>query len=186
MSTMQRPSTCLSVCWIAGGIAGILLAYATRNALPVVIAVGVGVVFGVGAAIVMGRVICHADKDDWGPFEGLKGNFDSDKTAEETETAQSSAAPSSPAPSSAAPSSAAKPETLDGPKNGAADDLKKLNGVGPKLEELMNENGIYHYEQIASWTPEQVAWIEEKLSFKGRIERDGWIAQAKEFTAQTN
>ncbi|WP_050602771.1 NADH-quinone oxidoreductase subunit NuoE [Ruegeria sp. 6PALISEP08] len=76
-----------------------------------------------------------------------------------------------------------QPETLTAARNGKADDLKLLKGVGPKLEETLNELGFYHYDQIAAWTPEQVAWVDARLKFKGRIERDGWIAQAAQLAA---
>lgn len=71
------------------------------------------------------------------------------------------------------------PERLDAPRGGKADDLKKIKGVGPKLEGLLNELGFWHFEQIANWTPEEVAWVDSRLKFKGRIERDGWIEQAR-------
>ncbi len=58
------------------------------------------------------------------------------------------------------------------------DDLKLISGVGPKLERLLNGLGIYQYQQIALMTSGQVAWVNEQLSFKGRIERDNWIKQA--------
>ncbi|MGI9493448.1 MAG: helix-hairpin-helix domain-containing protein, partial [Geminicoccaceae bacterium] len=61
---------------------------------------------------------------------------------------------------------------------GEADDLKQISGVGPKLEEMLNELGIYHYSQIAAFTPENIAWVDGYLSFKGRIERDEWLNQA--------
>ncbi|MFP1631403.1 NADH-ubiquinone dehydrogenase [Zhengella sp. ZM62] len=58
------------------------------------------------------------------------------------------------------------------------DDLKQIAGIGPKLEQRLNGLGVWTYAQIADWTPEQVAWVDDYLSFKGRIGRDGWIAQA--------
>jgi N utilization substance protein A len=61
---------------------------------------------------------------------------------------------------------------------GEADDLKQINGIGPKLESVLNELGIFHYSQIAAFSPENVAWVDGYLRFKGRIERDGWIDQA--------
>jgi len=70
-----------------------------------------------------------------------------------------------------------RPRPLDAP-NGRADDLKKISGVGPKLEEKLNGLGIYHYSQIAAFTPENVVWVDGYLSFKGRITRDDWISQA--------
>ena len=74
----------------------------------------------------------------------------------------------------------AKPVAEAGVAAGAADDLKKLSGVGPALEKKLNEAGVTSFAQIAAWTDEDVADMDEKLSFKGRIEREGWIDQAKE------
>lgn len=82
----------------------------------------------------------------------------------------------------AAPAGVA-PDLLDAPR-GEADDLKKIGGVGPKLEKLLNETGIYHFSQVAALTPENVAWLDDKLSFKGRIERENWIEQAKDLAAE--
>ncbi|SDH94384.1 50S ribosomal protein L21 [Lutimaribacter saemankumensis] len=65
-----------------------------------------------------------------------------------------------------------------------ADDLKKLSGVGPALEKKLNEAGVTTFAQIAAWTEEDVAAMDEKLSFKGRIEREGWIDQAKELAGK--
>lgn len=66
---------------------------------------------------------------------------------------------------------------LAGP-NGEADDLKKISGVGPVLEEKLNGLGIYHYEQIANLSVNDISAIDDALSFKGRIERDDWLDQA--------
>ena len=70
-------------------------------------------------------------------------------------------------------------EYLDKPQ-GAADDLKKISGVGPKLEEKLNDAGIWHYWQVAALTKDAIDKIDEELNFKGRIERDDWMTQAKE------
>ncbi|MEJ8560980.1 NADH-quinone oxidoreductase subunit NuoE [Yoonia sp. GPGPB17] len=72
------------------------------------------------------------------------------------------------------------PETLSAPRDGSADDLKKISGVGPKLEAVLNELGFWHFDQIAKWTADEVAWVDSRLKFKGRIERDDWMAQAAE------
>jgi len=63
------------------------------------------------------------------------------------------------------------------------DDLKKISGVGPALEEKLNGFGIYTFAQIAEWSQENINTFDDLLSFKGRIERDNWIDQAKEFSA---
>jgi NADH-quinone oxidoreductase subunit E len=85
-----------------------------------------------------------------------------------------------PAQAAEAEAEAREPQRLDAPRGGGApDDLKKISGVGPKLEAELNDMGFFHFDQIAAWTPEQVAWVDARLSFKGRIERDDWIAQAR-------
>ena len=79
----------------------------------------------------------------------------------------------------AAPKKAAKAEAAPAAAAGA-DDLKKLSGVGPALEKKLLAAGVTTFAQIAAWSPEDVAAIDEQLSLKGRIEREGWIEQAKE------
>ncbi len=89
-------------------------------------------------------------------------------------------AESAPTPAAAAPGEGTKPATLDKARNGKGDDLKKIKGVGPKLEKLCNELGFYHFDQIAAWTPAEVAWVDDNLQgFKGRVSRDDWVDQAK-------
>lgn len=83
----------------------------------------------------------------------------------------------------AAPAAEKAPETLSAARDGGADDLKQLKGVGPKLEQTLNELGFFHFDQVAAWGAEEVAWVDSRLTFKGRIERDGWIEQAKKLAA---
>ena len=60
-----------------------------------------------------------------------------------------------------------------------ADDLKQLSGVGPALEKKLHAAGVTSFAQIAAWGEAEIAEFDEKLSFKGRIEREGWVEQAK-------
>lgn len=77
-----------------------------------------------------------------------------------------------------------RPETLTAARGGKADDLKLIKGIGPKLEQLCNELGFYHWDQIAGWTPDEVAWVNANLKgFKGRVTRDNWVEQAKVLAA---
>lgn len=72
------------------------------------------------------------------------------------------------------------PELLDEPI-GAPDDLRAINGIGPKLHERLTEMGIFHFSQIASWTPVQVEYIEAQLKkVRGRPISDKWVAQASD------
>lgn len=80
--------------------------------------------------------------------------------------------------------SAERPMALsDAPRAGGADDLKKISGVGPKLEETLNSLGIWHFDQVAGLKEKDIAWVDERLRFKGRIERDDWVGQAKKLAA---
>ncbi|MEQ8479139.1 MAG: hypothetical protein RIC18_00675 [Hoeflea sp.] len=69
------------------------------------------------------------------------------------------------------PSEIERPETPD--------DLKLISGVGPKLEQVLNGLGVWTFAQIADWKAEEVAWVDDYLQFKGRIDRDDWVSQAR-------
>ncbi|WP_235905919.1 endonuclease [Pseudooceanicola pacificus] len=80
----------------------------------------------------------------------------------------------------AVPGEGSRPEGLTAPRDGQADDLKRIKGVGPKLEQLCNQMGFWHFDQIAAWGAEEVAWVDQNLvGFKGRVSRDDWVGQAK-------
>lgn len=80
----------------------------------------------------------------------------------------------------AAAGAGSKPKGLKAPRKGQADDLKTIEGIGPVLERLCHDMGIYHFDQIAAWGPAEVAWMNANLKgFKGRVGRDKWVAQAR-------
>jgi NADH-quinone oxidoreductase subunit E len=80
--------------------------------------------------------------------------------------------------------SGSKPAALKAPRDSGADNLKMIKGVGPKLETLLNGLGFYHFDQVAAWTADEVAWVDQNLEgFKGRVSRDDWVAQAKALAA---
>jgi len=83
---------------------------------------------------------------------------------------------SSPATSTQHPGT--RPQGIAAPE-GNADDLKLIKGIGPKNEKISNALGIYHFHQIANWTPEEAIWVGYHMAFPGRIEREHWIPQAK-------
>lgn len=90
------------------------------------------------------------------------------------------------APAAAPPQSAAPPQPADLPSpflaapEGTADDLMRIKGIGPKLSARLAELGVFHYAQIAGWTPEQLAAVDAQLgNFQGRPERDQWQSQAR-------
>lgn len=90
-------------------------------------------------------------------------------------------APVAPQPVSPEPlTTGTRPAGLDAPLDGLPDDLTKIRGVGPKLARLCNDLGFWHYDQIASWTADEVDWVDAHLDgFRGRVSRDGWVEQAR-------
>ena len=104
--------------------------------------------------------------------------------AEEEVAPVASSAPAPVVEEGTAPSPSGKPESLTAPRNGEADDLKRIKGVGPKLEQMLNSMGFWHFDQIASWSEAEVAWIDANLEgFNGRVSRDEWVAQAQTLTS---
>lgn len=75
-----------------------------------------------------------------------------------------------------------RPLGLDAPQ-GEADDLTRIKGIGPKLSQTLNELGIFHFRQIAAWQEAEAQWVDDYLSFKGRVDREQWIEQAQKFAA---
>ncbi|MFG1411930.1 hypothetical protein V5G24_12535 [Xanthobacter sp. VTT E-85241] len=65
------------------------------------------------------------------------------------------------------------------PDAAGVDDLKQIKGIGPLNERKLNALGIYHFRQIAAWTPDEARWIGAFLGFRGRVEREDWIGQAR-------
>lgn len=102
------------------------------------------------------------------------------KDTAKTDAPKAPAAKAAPAtdPAPAVPES--KPALLTAARDGKGDDLELIWGVGPKLGKMLNEMGVWHYDQISAWTPAELAWVDARLTgFKGRAVRDDWISQAK-------
>jgi NADH-quinone oxidoreductase subunit E len=107
--------------------------------------------------------------------------------------ADAPAAPPPPAPRTAPPAPSpemvraamglpapSKPAMLAAARGGVSDDLKRIKGIGPKLEVMLHRMGVHHFDQIAGWTDAEIAWVDDNLEgFKGRVTRDAWVAQAR-------
>lgn len=72
----------------------------------------------------------------------------------------------------------ARPVGLAAPRNGVPDDLQRIRGIGRRIEHRLNRFGIFHFGQIAAWTPAEMRWVADRLAFPDRIQRDDWIGQA--------
>ena len=73
-----------------------------------------------------------------------------------------------------------KPLALAAPRDGKADELQKIESIGPAIEALLHDLGIFHFDQIAAWGPAEIAWVDGNLKgFPGRASGDRWVVQAK-------
>ena len=90
---------------------------------------------------------------------------------------KAAAAPKKEEPKKAAPKKAAK-------KDSVADDRTRISGVGPVIVGKLEKLGITTFQQVADFTAEDIERIDGELNFEGRIERDEWVKQAKEFLAE--
>ncbi|MCR5859585.1 NADH-quinone oxidoreductase subunit E [Mesorhizobium sp. J428] len=88
-------------------------------------------------------------------------------------------APEASVKSSAKPSLTDKNRPAGIEKPSTLDDLKLISGVGPRIEGILHSLGIYTFAQVASWKKAEREWVDGYLNFKGRIERDDWVKQAK-------
>ena len=110
--------------------------------------------------------------------------------AAEKQAPEEKAAKAEKAPKDEAPKEEAKAADTEAPitalftaPDGKPDDLKKISGVGPVLEKKLNALGITTYAQIAAFSADDIAQIDDVLSFHGRIDRDDWVGQAKALAA---
>lgn len=131
------------------------------------------------------------------PIGGLTTLTDDDAPAKQVKAAKAPAAEATPQKTAAkkaaakttqrapAKKKAAKPALSDANRPAAmekpadVDDLKLISGVGPKIESLLHSIGVYKWEQITHWGEAEREWVDGFLKFKGRIERDDWISQAR-------
>ena len=124
-------------------------------------------------------------KDEIEPSSGLKGPLTAQQVAAE-ETAIAARLVSLPPDASQEQKADAvgeRPQGLAAPRGGKADDLKRIRGIGKINEGRLNSLGIFHFDQVASWTRPQVMWVGTYLSFPGRIDRENWVEQAKALAA---
>lgn len=76
-----------------------------------------------------------------------------------------------------------RPPGLAAPRDGKADDLKWIKGIGRQNEGRLHGLGIWHFDQVAAWTRENVEWVGSYLAFPGRIDREQWVKQAGDLAA---
>lgn len=72
-----------------------------------------------------------------------------------------------------------KPLILSTPRQSGRDNFLKIRGIDEGTMEILNEAGIYHFDQISKWNTKNCSWVEETLLLHGRIRKEKWVEQAK-------
>ncbi len=73
----------------------------------------------------------------------------------------------------------ARPQGIASAREGRPDNLQRISGIGPKNEKILHGLGFFHFDQLAAWTEEEIAWVDDHLKFNGRIMREEWTKQAE-------
>lgn len=191
---MNKPissTSCQSGCWILAAASGlvVLAVCLFLIELGILASIFMGAVVFIVVGLLLGWIFCSE----------LKPLVQSNETSTAPSAPEPAPAPAAePAPVTApvaqapeveapvveAVEDAVRPEALSGARDGGADDLKMIKGVGPKLEIMLNELGFYHFDQIAGWSAAEVAWVNDNLTgFKGRVSRDNWVEQARKLAS---
>jgi len=90
-----------------------------------------------------------------------------------------------PAPPPASNVRTERPPALPAARNGAPDDFTLIEGVSALQQSTLYSLGVYHFDQVAAWTPANVAWVDRYLRLRGRIEEEEWVEQADELAAES-
>jgi len=189
MASTKDKAECVKTCWSIAAVAGLVAAvlFFFGFDFGAVTAILVGLVVAVGCGVLLSKFACAnaPETSSEAPAKAattapqaavLETEGEAAKeaiVAEETGTGTIETTPQ------VAVSSEGNPDwVLEAPRPEGKDDLKRISGVGPKLEETLNSLGIFHFDQIAGFQPEDIAWVDARVRFKGRIARDDWMGQA--------
>lgn len=128
-------------------------------------------------------VFCHLDQAEFDAMEPIiqvKGKKPTSKVPATPKPSVPKVAPKPRAKAAAKPTGTVKPKNIMSKAPAQPDDLKKVNGIGPKFEKLLNQNGVYTFQQLAEFKKADVAWLSEQIgTFPDRIDRDDWVKKAK-------
>ncbi len=168
---------CPTVCYLIAAAIAAIVFIKTMGSMGILLAFIIALIILLLGGFLLGMLLCK----DAAATPAAMAAPAAKASAAKKPAAKKSAAKKPAAKKAPAKKTAAKKKApaLYKSKPAQVDDLKKISGVGPKLEKTCNAIGVYQYEQIAGWTKKDIAMVDDKLSFKGRIERDGWVAQAK-------
>ena len=191
---MNKPissTSCQSGCWILAAVSGVVVLAVCLFLieLGILASIFMGAVVFIVVGLLLGWIFCselkplvQSNETRTAPSAPVAAPAAAAEAA--PVTAPVAQAPEVEAPEAEAVEDAVRPEALSGARDGGADDLKMIKGVGPKLEIMLNELGFYHFDQIAGWSAAEVAWVNDNLAgFKGRVSRDNWVEQARKLAS---
>lgn len=169
---------CLIVCILVGILAGFLGWYLLQPLMGLLASVPIGIFIALFTAWMLHEAFCE---------EGTETRKLTDApTSGQTKASPAAASfvSSTPKPKSSKSKSKSQTKSSSGPKlytsrPDQVDDLKMIAGIGPKLEGVLHQVGVYQFKQIADWKKKDIAYVDERLMFKGRIDREEWVKQAK-------
>ena len=183
---MNKPissTSCQSGCWILAAVSGVVVLAVCLFLieLGILASIFMGAVVFIVVGLLLGWIFCSELKP---PVQSNETSTAPSAPEPAPVTAPVAQAPEVEAPVVEAVEDAVRPEALSGARDGGADDLKMIKGVGPKLEIMLNELGFYHFDQIAGWSAAEVAWVNDNLTgFKCRVSRDNWVEQARKLAS---
>jgi len=154
-----------------------MLEIASQMILCLLLAALIGFIIG----YLFGKSTCASDDCGQDIDTHTSSNHDTTLSKTQNSTTTSSAAVSAipTATATEVTKLASIPELLSGPRNGEKDNLTRIKGIGLKIDETLNGMGIYHFDQVASWTEEHALWVDSQTAFPGRVQRENWVEQAK-------
>ena len=186
---MNKPissTSCQSGCWILAAVSGVVVLAVCLFLieLGILASIFMGAVVFIVVGLLLGWIFCSELKPLVQSNEASTAPSAPAPAPAPAAEAAPVTAPVAQAPEVEAVEDAVRPEALSAARDGGADDLKMIKGVGPKLEIMLNELGFYHFDQIAGWSAAEVAWVNDNLTgFKGRVSRDNWVEQARKLAS---
>ena len=153
-----------------------MLEIASQMILCLLLAALLGFIIG----YLFGKMTCsHDDCGDKGDTHAVTDTHSEHSNEAQGIATTSTATSAGAAVASKEASISEAPMILSAPRNGQKDNLTRIKGIGVKIDETLNSIGIYHFDQIADWTEENIAWADSTLGFPGRAKRENWVEQAR-------
>ena len=169
---MNKPissTSCQSGCWILAAVSGVVVLAVCLFLieLGILASIFMGAVVFIFVGLLLGWIFCselnplvQSNETSTAPSAPAPAHAaEAAPVTAPVAQAPEAEAPEVEAPEVEAVEDAVRPEALSGARDGDADDLKMIKGVGPKLEIMLNELGFYHFDQIAGWSAAEVAWV---------------------------